>query len=278
MVNNYTITVCDIIENIWNEGHPDETHSIYQMNGLANFLNRMDEKMEYALPIIFQFPFPCYGDDDDRKELEMHILRAYYTRNINTDSVARWILFLRDKLEDIMPKYVAIYNAQAELIASEILNPYRISETKSGNTETAKSRTQSLSGNSSADSTSDTEGSTAGNEKTGIDVTNKFSDTPQALAQTGTDYLTNMTKESTENKNEYSNINSNKNVSNTSTSNSTDASEESSENKAEDYTKIIKGNMSKNSNAELIRQFEDVILNIEEMITNELRELFYLIY
>ena len=137
MVNNYTITVCDIIENIWNEGHPDERHSIYEMNGLAGFLNRMDEKIEYALPILFQFPFPCYGDDEDREELEKHIIRAYYTRNINTDSVARWILFLRDKLEDIMPKYVAIYNAQAELIAREILNPYRITETKSGNIETA---------------------------------------------------------------------------------------------------------------------------------------------
>lgn len=276
--NNYTIALCDIIENIWNEGHPEETHSIYEMNGLSNLLNRMDEKIEYALPIIFQFTFPCYGDADDKEELEKHIIRAYFTRNINTDSVARWILFLRDRLEDIMPKYVAIYNAQAQLIASEILNPYHITETKSGNIDTARTKKQNITDVSSSESTSSADGSSSGTDNTNVSTVNKFSNTPQALASTGQDYLTNMTKEDTENANTFENNSTSLNNSRTGSESATDSSEQSNENKVEDYTKIIKGNMSRSNYAELIKQYEDVILNIEEMITNELRDLFYLMY
>lgn len=278
MVNNYTIQLCDIIEEIWNEGHPDETHSIYQMNGISNVLAKIEEKIDYARPVIFQFPYPYYGDLTDKTKLERHILKSYYTRNINVDSVARWLLFLEERLDDIMPKYVAIHDAQVKLIASDILNPYHIDESKSANTQTSKDRINNISSTSNSSSTADTESSSSGSDNTKIDATNKFSNTPQALAQSGTDYLTNMTVDNTDNTNEYSNVGSNKNISNASASDSTATTEASSENKAEDYLKIIKGNISKNNNAELIKQYEDVILNIEQMITNELKDLFYLIY
>ena len=277
-MNNYTIPLCDIIEEIWNDGHPDETHSIFNSNKISNLIKNIDEKLDYALPIIFQFKYPYYGDEEDKKELEKHILRAYYTRNINCDSVARWLLFLQDKLEDIMPRYVAIYNAQAELIASEILNPYHLTETKDKKSNTVKSMEQAYAGSSTNESTNNTSATQSGSENSTANSTTKSSDTPQALAETGKDYLTNMTKEDGTTGNQYANESSNEASATGSASGSSTTTESRNEDKKEDYTKIIKGNISRDNNAKLIAEYENVIMNIEEMITKELSDLFYLIY
>lgn len=277
-MNNYTIPLCDIIEEIWNEGHKDETHSIFNSNKISNLIKNIDEKLEYALPTIFQFNYPYYGDEEDKKELEKHILRAYYTRNINCDSVARWLLFLQDKLEDIMPRYVAIYNAQTELIASEILNPYHITETKDKKSNSTKSSEQSYEGTSSNETSNTSTTGQNGTESSEASSTNKVSDTPQALAETGKDYLTTMSKEDGTTSNQYANESNSKANGTSSASGSSSTSELTSENKNEDYTKIIKGNISKDNNAKLIAEYENVIINIEQMITKELSDLFYLIY
>ena len=277
-MNNYTIPLCDIIEEIWNDGHPDETHSAFNSNKISNLIKNIDEKLDYALPVIFQFPYPYYGDEENKKELEKHLLRAYYTRNINCDSVARWLLFLQDKLEDIMPRYVAIYNAQAELIASEILNPYHLTETKDKKSNTVKSMEQAYAGSSTNESTNNTSATQSGSENSTANSTTKSSDTPQALAETGKDYLTNMSKEDGTTSNQYANESSNEASATGSASGNSTTTESRNEDKKEDYTKIIKGNISRDNNAKLIAEYENVIMNIEEMITKELSDLFYLIY
>ena len=126
----YTIPLCDIIRQIYVDDHPDELIDTEEVPTWKDGLEQIATEIEYARTQIFYFEYPNYGDSNDKKELETHILETYYTRDICCDSVMRWVMYLKDRLHDIMPKYVALYNAQMELIASDILDPYHLTETK----------------------------------------------------------------------------------------------------------------------------------------------------
>ena len=289
----YTIPVCDIVDQIWIDDHQNELVDTMEVPTWKDGLQRIDERIEYATSQIFYFDYPYYGDAKDKEHLEKHILETYYTRDINCDSMMRWVLYLKDRMNDIMPKYVALYNAQVELIASDILNPYRISETKdlSGNKSTIKnnesnSTVQSESLNTDA---SNSMIGTSGTDNTLTKDVNKFSNTPQAMEsalESGDEimlnYLTTMGTNKSDTKNEYE---SNSSTSDTSQSkgNRTDtsnyeSSDASNESKLEKVVRDIKGNLSRMNNAQLIKDYQDVILNIEKMICDDLRDLFYLMY
>lgn len=75
----------------------------------------VDEIIEQAAPKIFDFPFPIY-DETHRLELEKKILRRYYMREIGAETVGLWKLFMEDTLNEIMPKYNILYEAQAAKI------------------------------------------------------------------------------------------------------------------------------------------------------------------
>lgn len=293
MIDNYTITVEEIVEQIWNEDNPEETKSIYDIPSFRDAIEKIDEKIEHACPIIFNFNFECWGDENDKLELEKHILSDYYTRNICCDSVAKWILFLRNRLHDIMPKYKALYNAQMMLIAENPLSPYHIEETRRLN------ENKSMDGINHSINTGNNESSNESNssnasENSGTDNTtskdvNKFSNTPQAMAEaidSGSDiplnYLSTMQTNEGTNDNNYENITHSSDSSlskNTSKDNSEyDAQESRNENKVEEYVKEIKGNILKFNNGQLIKDYQNAILNIENMISEELRDLFFQIY
>lgn len=289
----YTIPLCDIVDQIWIDDHQNELVDTMEVPTWKDGLQRIEERIEYATSQIFYFDYPYYGDAEDKEHLEKHILETYYTRDINCDSMMRWVLYLKDRMNDIMPKYVALYNAQVELIASDILNPYRISETKdlSGNKSTIKnnesnSTVQSESLNTDA---SNSMIGTSGTDNTLTKDVNKFSNTPQAMEsalESGDEimlnYLSTMGTNKSDSKNEYE---SNSSTSDTSQSkgNRTDtsnyeSSDASNESKLEKVVRDIKGNLSRMNNAQLIKDYQDVILNIEKMICDDLRDLFYLMY
>lgn len=75
----------------------------------------VDEIITQAAPKIFDFPFPIY-DETHRLELEKKILRRYYMREIGAETVGLWKLFMEDTLNEIMPKYNILYEAQAAKI------------------------------------------------------------------------------------------------------------------------------------------------------------------
>lgn len=335
---SYTIPLCDIIHQIWDEGHPNQQTDLYLVPSYRNVLSDIETKVDYARSVIFSFSYDYYGDASDKQSLEKHILKSYFTREICCDSVARWMLFLSDRMHDIMPKYKAIYDAQVRLLAKNYLEPYGYTETKQGTIDTSKDNSKTYaseygsqiskqdSGNESNETSrelnAETSGSStsasSGNNDTitttegtdNIDTASdsKYSDTPQALAQSNLDYLSNMTKatgntdetydsnvassntnqsntessdsssNSTKESLSNSNTSLNKSESNEKTTDESNLSEMGKELKAEDYTKILKGNLGKYSDAELFQQYKDVVVNIEQMISNELKDLFYLVY
>lgn len=57
---------------------------------------------------IFDFPYPIF-DENYREPLEKKILAHYYVREIGLETVGLWKLFLRNKMNEIMPYYNQLY-------------------------------------------------------------------------------------------------------------------------------------------------------------------------
>ena len=118
---------------------------------------------------------------------------------------------------------------------------------------------------------------------------NKQSNTPQAMAsamdsgeQIQLSYLSAMNTNKNTSENDYnsssSSLDNSKTLSKREDDSSYQSSDTGSENKVDKIIRDIKGNLSKMNNAQLVKDYQDVILNIEKMITDELADLFYLMY
>lgn len=282
---NYTMRVDEIIDQIWNDDHPINEEDDLEIPTWKQGLQRINERIAYASPIIFDFEYPCYGGEDERKALQEHILRTYYTRNICSSSMIRWVLFLQDRMHDIMPKYVEMYKAQVQLIASDILNPYHVSETKNNTYD--KNKTSSNESKSNVDNLTQSQSNshTKGIDDTDTKEVSKFSNTPQALAsavESGEsiplNYLSTMGINDTSSKNNYESGSDASDNSKASTTSNDESNYNSSEKRFEELIRDTRGNLSKMNNAQLIKDYDDAILNIELMISNELKDLFYLMY
>lgn len=200
-----------------------------------------DQKIAIALPKIFNFNFPIY-DESYRSTFEDKLIRHFYFHEINITSIGRWKFMLREKLNLIMPVYNKMYEAVA--IKYDPLIDTQMHETYTRNN------------NLTSDS------STNGNV-TQKDTSNNrqvYSDLPQTTLHGG-DYATNSTQnEGTAN----------------STQNASQTANATSNNK-ETYEHDNTGFSSRSQQALLMEYYES-LRNVDEMVFNELRELFMLIY
>lgn len=83
-----------------------------QMAGLKESLayHSVSDILKVAAPKIFNFQYPIF-DESYREELEIKILRHYYTREICAETVGLWKLWLESKMNDIMPYYNQLYKS-----------------------------------------------------------------------------------------------------------------------------------------------------------------------
>lgn len=200
-----------------------------------------DQKIAIALPKIFNFDFPIY-DESYRSAFEDKLIRHFYFHEINITSIGRWKFMLREKLNLIMPVYNKMYEAVA--IKYDPLIDTQMHETYTRNN------------NLTSDS------STNGNvtQKDASNNSQVYSDLPQTTLHGG-DYATNSTQnEGTAN----------------STQNASQTANATSNNK-ETYEHDNTGFSSRSQQALLMEYYES-LRNVDEMVFNELRELFMLIY
>ncbi len=200
-----------------------------------------DQKIAIALPKIFNFDFPIY-DESYRTTFEEKLIRHFYFHEINITSIGRWKFMLREKLNLIMPVYNKMYEAVA--IKYDPLIDTQMHETYTRNN------------NLTSDS------STNGNvtQKDTSNNSQVYSDLPQTTLHGG-DYATNSTQnEGTAN----------------STQNASQTANATSNNK-ETYEHDNTGFSSRSQQALLMEYYES-LRNVDEMVFNELRELFMLIY
>lgn len=195
--------------------------------------------------------FPIF-DEKYRPELCKKILRHYYTREICCETVGRWKLFLSDKMKNIMPYYNQLY--QSELLKIQPLVSVDRSVSHDGHGSDSKN-TVRVGANSS---NSRTDGNT--------NTWSYYSDTPQGGINglDSNDYLTNATH----------NIGTD---GTTSTLNGATTENDSEVgNRSDGYVDKILG--YEGNQSEMLLKFRETFLNIDMMVIDELKDLFFTIY
>lgn len=195
---------------------------------------------------IFDFDYPIF-DSAYKPVLETKILRHFYTREICAETYGRWKLFLRDKLNLIMPYYNKLY--ESELLDFNPFYDVDITTTKHGVIDNDTTHNNTI---------EDEGGGTAENTEW-----NKFSDTPQGTVSNldNSTYLTdarNITDDGS-----------------TTNYNTRQDSGSGTSDTIEDYLEHVKGKRNGYTYSKVLMEFRETFLNIDMMIIKELNDLFF---
>ena len=209
----------------------------------------IQERIDIACPLIFSFDFPIWLEAH-RLELERKILKHYFNKEIGFETYGLWKMYLDERLNLIMPYYNDLYESTTQDF--DMRWDVNITELYSGNYSDSGSGSVSSSG-------------TAGRTNTHNDTDTRLeSDLPQAN-YAGVDYGTRQVTDS-----------NNGGYTNNDTSSSTGQSS-TSESGQDAHTKTQQGWRYKTP-AELILLYRKTLINIDEMIINDLADLFMTIY
>lgn len=237
----------------------------------------IDDVLTEAAPRIFNFTFPLF-DEAYRLPFEKMILRHFYTREICEETVGLWKLRLWDRLNTIMPYYNKLY-------LSETLefNPlYDVDYTRtSSNTETGQTsqtgnetnETNASGSSNRSQSTSDTSRGTEAGQHYDL-----YSDTPQG-ALTGLEnesYLTNARKVTDDGQSSESRQGSLVDSANSADRSSSVRSSTgaSTVNNLTQYVERVSGKQGSSSYSYMLKEYRDTLINIDQMVLEELSDLF----
>lgn len=215
-----------------------------------------------------------FFDEEYRGVLCQKILKHYYLREIGTETVGIWKLWMNTRLEEIMPFYNQLY--KSALIE---FNPlYDVELKRTHNRKVDSSKQDDGTSKVVSDGVSSESGTGSGSESGSSNSTKKdlYSDTPQG-AITGLEnenYLTNARKvtdsgsTSGNSSDEFSNTGSNKTTVNEETTNTGTA------NSLEDYVENISGKQGGESYSSMLLKFRETFLNIDMQVIEEFSDLF----
>lgn len=118
---------------------------------------------------IFSFPYEFY-DETKREKFERDFIRHFYFREIGCETVDRFKLYLRDKMETVFPYYNELFKSAS--IKYDVLDNYKLTETytrnyqNDGKTSGITSNVGQYFGNQSSESNRDTTGKADETENT----------------------------------------------------------------------------------------------------------------
>lgn len=212
---------------------------------MANYTLELRQISESRNLKVFDFDYPFY-DEEHRKEFEDKFINYYFFHEIGVETIGRFKHNLKTKLQEIMPYYNQLYQTELESKDINFMLNKDLKETFIREID----NTNNMTGDSI-------------NKVNGTDNTDyKESNIANGNASLSTDSLTSINQ----NNNNFNNTNSsNSNVLNKG-------------NEKEETTLISQGNIGITSSAELLQKWRDVIINIDQMIIRECRDLFMSIY
>lgn len=212
--------------------------------------NDIEDILDKSWNKIFS-DFPIFHEEY-RAELCKKILRHYYTREICCETVGRWKLFLNDKMKNIMPYYNQLYQSELLKIQPLVSVDRSVTHTGSGSETKTTNRNGTNSSNSRTDGTTDT--------------WSYYSDTPQGGIKglESNDYLTSATH------------NSGSDGTSSTLNGTTSDSETGTGNRSDSYVDKILGYDGNQS--EMLLKFRETFLNIDLMIIDELKDLFFTLW
>lgn len=252
--------------------------------------NDVESVLDKSWSKIFS-DFPIF-DEEYRAELCKKILRHYYTREICCETVGRWKLFLDDKMRNIMPYYNQLY--KSELLKIQPLVSVDRSVTHEGKGSDSKSTHRSGINTSQTNTTESGDKSTqrnsANSSQTNItgstDTWSYYSDTPQGGIEgiQNNEYLTNATHNTGTDSTDSTLSGSNNETETEKKSDTTQSKQDGSsdENEVEEgkrdesYVDRITG--YEGNQSEMLLKFRETFLNIDMMIIDGLKDLFFTIY
>lgn len=176
---------------------------------------------------VWAFDYPSYYKGDEKTAFEKKVLDHYWLHQIGQETVGRWLHCFRTRIREIMPYYLQLYKSQ-ELMDS-IDDPF-------GNVDIVETFEQESTGESSSN----------GNN------VRRFSNTPQGSVENLDNYLTEATRDTSE-----------------------DSANASGTVK---HTLTKKGNQGVNTYAHDMKELRETFLNIDLMIIRELKDLFLQVY
>ena len=206
-------------------------------------------EIENCICYLFPKGFPFYTDSEElRKNFIQKFYDEYMFREIGFETVERFRRSLLGKLNKIMPYYTQLYHTELEskninfLLNKDLIETFE--REVSGSSEVNSNSTTNATGTSSANSN------------------DMMYDTPNSRIDDMTKYPTQGSQgENTA----------------TSSSNAMSTNNQTGENTQTEKTSLIsKGNIGVVSSAQLLREWRKVIINIDEMILNDLEDLFML--
>lgn len=254
----------------------------------------ISQRITAAAPKIFNFNYPIWNESY-KTTLETKILKHYFNKEIGMETVGLWKLYLEERMNLIMPYYNQLYETATKNY--DYMSDVNSSETYTANKTNKETADFTLTGNLTGSTTdigkdrinssSKTTDNGSRDSDTTINNKNLESDLPQAN-YANLDYGTNLVEsEQTEALHDTTNNVSNFSAdSTTDRNNTTNASQDTSQttknivdgNADETYTRTRKGAFGGKSLTELMMEYRQSIINIDNMIINELSDLFMLIY
>ena len=197
----------------------------------------------------FDFKMTSYPifDEEYRETLNNNILFHYYENEIGFETAPLFRFYLNQKLNEIMPYYNDLYNAQKLLLNQGNLF-------KNVDLEESFNRVNDTTTNTTSNSTN----SGISNNK------NLFQDTPQGK----------ITLNNIDNQEWATNVTFDKNETNNTINDNTNGTANNTEN----YIKKIIGNNGNKYNIEILKEIKNNLMNIDLMIINELNDLFMQIF
>lgn len=217
----------------------------------------VDQILTAARGNIFDFSYPKDAAFNAHySELEIKILKHYYTREIAAETVGLWKLWLNDRLNLIMPKYNKLYLYEDQIFQKELKNidvTTRDAGSDISEHESDYTRTDNLRHTNTVNDT--------GSNR------DRFSDTPQGgVANVENDtYLTNY---------RYINVANQSLADGSDTGTQRNAGSDSTANE-HDTTRTENGYRGSKTYMELLADYTDKVVNIDQMIVNDLADLFF---
>lgn len=224
---------------------------------MANYTMTLYNLIENPLTPVFNFDYPFYCDSEQvKKNFEQKFIEHYFLHEIGAETYARWQQMLKAKLLVRMPYYTQLYQTELESKGINFLL----------NKDLVEEFTRELVGNRQDNGTSETK-STGSDTSTGENI-GKVSNINDGVASASlsSDYLTGVSQDNHTNNSQTNLTGSAKSTNNT-------------DNTERETTRLVsQGNIGTTSSAELLEKWRNVLINIDEMIINECRDLFMTIY
>ena len=198
---------------------------------------------------LFDFEYDFY-EESKKEQFEQKFIDYFYMREIEHETAEVFKHELRTKLNLIAPYYKQLYETELKSKNIEFLLNKDLKETFIREVE---SDTESLS-NFNNES----------NGKTKVETLSTTNDTPQNRIDDLDKYISSASKD--------------KNTSDTSSSDNGSSISQNSNTAKEETTLISQGNIGTTSSAQLLRDWRDVLINIDMMILEECEELFFKLF